>query len=95
MQIVYFLIVFVVVVAIMAFVIQRIAKAGLRGIERIEKRQTENNNPYIRHQKVKDANDELYEQYLEWMLKNSEGVPVDKVKFKEDEIANKKIKKLF
>ena len=55
----------------------------------------ENSNPYILAQKKVDLNNKHYEEYLEWMSKNSEGVPIDKVMTKEEFNAEQKIKSLI
>jgi hypothetical protein len=52
----------------------------------------ENSNPYILAQKKVDLNNKHYEEYLEWMQKNSSGVPLDKIMTKEEFIAEQKIK---
>lgn len=52
-------------------------------------------NPYIKAQLIKDKNDRDYEEYIQWMEKNSSGVPFKKVMTKEELEAEKKIKNLF
>jgi hypothetical protein len=42
-------------------------------------------NPYIEAQKTIMDNDKNYEEYIEWMSKNGSGVPVDKIKHKEEQ----------
>lgn len=42
-------------------------------------------NPYIDAQKTIMDNDKNYEEYIEWMSKNGSGVPVDKIKHKEEQ----------
>lgn len=41
-------------------------------------------NPYIRAHKLRNENDQLYEDYLSWMDKNNKGLPIDKKKTKEE-----------
>lgn len=52
-------------------------------------------NPYIKAQLIKDKNDRDYEEYIQWMEKNSSGVPFQKIISREDFEAEKKIKKLL
>lgn len=40
-------------------------------------------------------NDKNYDEYIEWLDENGNGVPVDKVKSPEDVKAEKKINQLF
>lgn len=58
-----------------------------------KKRIAENNNPYIVAQKLKMKNDRDYDSYLDWMNKNGDGVPFEKIKTSEDLEAEKKISK--
>lgn len=52
-------------------------------------------NPYIQYHKMKNQNDDDYQDYLEWLKKEGRGVPVEKMKSPEDVRAENKIKKLF
>lgn len=53
-------------------------------------------NPYILHHRFKKLNKQWYDNYINWMQKNDpEGVPADRVEFKEDLIADKKLKGLY
>lgn len=53
------------------------------------------NNPYINYHKSKMNNDEHYQDYLYWLEKKGNGVPVDKMVSPEDKKAERKIKDLF
>ena len=53
------------------------------------------NNPYIDYHKSKMKNDKDYDEYLKWLDKNGNGVPVEKQLTLEDKKAENKIKKLF
>ena len=53
------------------------------------------NNPYIDYHKSKMKNDKDYDEYLKWLDKNGNGVPVEKQLTPEDKKAENKIKKLF
>lgn len=88
-----FILLFITVVAIL---IQQTAKQMLRVFSIDKKRKAlRDENPYIRYHKFKNKNDQNYEEYLEWLEKEGEGVPVDKIKMPEDIQAENKIKKLF
>lgn len=50
-------------------------------------------NPYIEAQKTIMDNDKNYEEYIEWMSKNGSGVPIEKIKHKEEVEAEKKLNK--
>ena len=50
-------------------------------------------NPYIEAQKKIMDNDKNYDEYIEWMSKNGSGVPIDKIKHKEEVEAEKKYNK--
>lgn len=76
-----------------AFLIQLAAKLILL-LFFPEKKKTDN-NPYIIYHKTKMQNDKNYEEYLDWLEKHGDGVPVDKVLTPEDKKASKKIKKLL
>ncbi|MBA4154155.1 MAG: hypothetical protein C0512_07405 [Flavobacterium sp.] len=52
-------------------------------------------NPYIKAQKTIDKNNRDYENYLKWMDKNSNGVPLNKMMTKEEYVAEQKIKSLI
>lgn len=55
----------------------------------------EENNPYIKAQKLIDKNNQDYQNYINWMQKNSNGVPLDKIMTKEEFTADQEIKKLI
>ena len=59
------------------------------------KKLREENNPYIKAQKLIDKNNQDYQNYIDWMQKNSNGVPLDKIMTKEEFTADQKIKKLI
>lgn len=87
------LIVFLVLVFVIAFVIQKTAKFLLN---KIQKKKEFNNNPYIHYHLDKVKNDRDYKDYINWLDKeNMCGVPINKIVAKEDQEATKKIKRLF
>ena len=54
-----------------------------------------NSNPYINAERVKMKNDKDYENYLKWMDKHGTGAPMQKLKSREEFIAEQKITSLF
>lgn len=50
-------------------------------------------NTYIEAHKTLMDNDRNYDEYIEWMSKNSYGVPIDKIKYKEEIEFEKQYKK--
>ena len=60
-----------------------------------KKKRIENENEYIIKQKQIDENNRKYYEYLDWMQKNSEGIPLEKIKTKEEFEADLKIKSLM
>lgn len=54
-----------------------------------------NSNPYINAEKVKMKNDKDYEDYLKWMSKHGKNAPIEKLKTREELIAESKISSLF
>lgn len=52
-------------------------------------------NLYINAHRVKIDNDRQYDEYLKWLNKKGEGVPIPKVMTKEDAEAEKQIKRLI
>lgn len=50
-------------------------------------------NPYIKAHLLKLKNDKDYYDYMEWMAKKGEGVPIPKIKSSEDIRAEKEISK--
>ena len=83
-----------VLILFFAVVIQQIAKFVLRKFY-IEKPK-EKINPYIEYHKAKMANDDNYDEYLEW-TKNKEvyGAPVEKIEAVEEIESSKKVKRLI
>lgn len=55
----------------------------------------ENSNPYILAQKKIDQNNRDYQNYINWMQKNSSGVPLEKIMTKEEFLAEQKIISAF
>lgn len=74
---------------------QFIAKSLLKSIAKFEDRQRLKNNPYIQYHKAKMKNDNDYDDYLLWLEKEGEGVPVGKMIAPEDQVAENKLKKLL
>lgn len=95
----YGVLMFTIFIGVLAFVIQRMAKSALKRMEHKEAVATYNkglnNNHYIALHKAKLENDRQYEEYLNWAAANGEGVPVPKIVTKEDQEADKKIKRLI
>ena len=89
------LILFLLGIFVLAFFISKTAKFFLGKITRWEERQKQNENPYIKYQKFKSKNDENYDEYLRWMEKHGDGVPVEKFTTPEDAKAEKKYKDLI
>ena len=86
----FFIVSFLVTVAVLAFVIQRLAKLLLGKMNAFEVKQKENNNPYIRaHQLFKIDNDAEYSRYLSWCYKHGQ-IPMDKQVFLKDVDAREK-----
>jgi FtsZ-interacting cell division protein ZipA len=54
-----------------------------------------NSNLYIQTEKLKIKNDRDYEAYLKWMDKQGNGVPMEKLKTREEHIADNKISDLI
>lgn len=52
-------------------------------------------NPYIEAHKYKLRNDKMYDDYIDWLDKKGEGVPIPKIKSPEDIQAEMKINKMF
>lgn len=52
-------------------------------------------NPYIEAQKVMMDNDKKYEEYIDWMSKNGYGVPIEKIRYKEEKEAEMNIDSVF
>lgn len=71
------------------------AKFLLSLINKSQEKNKSNSNPYIAYHKSKMENDKNYDEYIEWLDENGNGVPVDKVKSPEDVKAEKKINQLF
>lgn len=74
--------------------LQNGAKSGLRRMQEAEARKAlkHTDNYYIQYHKHKLEDDKRYNEYLEWMSKNNiDGVPVDKLRFLEEERASKQI----
>lgn len=42
------------------------------------------NNPYVLQHKLRHINDAMYDQYIEWMDSNNFGLPIEKIKTKEE-----------
>jgi len=76
-----------------AFVIQQIAKFILRKF--YSEKPKEKINPYIEYHKAKMANDDNYEDYLEW-TKNKQvyGTIIDKVEDVQEQEVSVKVKQL-
>lgn len=65
-------------------------------IQYLERRKIkEDNNPYIKAQKLIDDNNRKYEDYLKWMSEHSEGVPIQKIKSKEEFEAETRLKNIL
>lgn len=64
----------------------------IRKLDRRAAREAKTDNPYIQYHRAKMHNDAMYDEYLAWMSKNSPGVPVDKVKFPEDQAFDRDMK---
>ncbi|WP_299153062.1 hypothetical protein [uncultured Christiangramia sp.] len=41
-------------------------------------------NPYIQAHKMRQNNDQMYEEYLNWMDRTGGGLPIDKIKTPEE-----------
>lgn len=95
MQLIYKLLFLTGLVAVLVFLIRRMAKAGVRSIERWEERQKIKANPYILYHKRKMQNDSNYDQYMDWLEKEGHGAPIKKVISPEDAEADEKIKRLI
>lgn len=54
-----------------------------------------NSNPYINAERIKMKNDKDYEDYLKWMAKHGQNAPIEKLKTREEHIAEAKITSLF
>lgn len=54
-----------------------------------------NSNLYINTEKLKMKNDKDYKAYLKWMDKKGDGVPMEKLKTREEHIAENKISNLM
>ena len=55
----------------------------------------ESENEYVIKQKIIDENDKKYDEYLKWMQRKSNGIPMEKIKTKEEFEAEKKINDLI
>jgi hypothetical protein len=80
-----------------AFLISALAKYLLRVIDK-KKTAVEPQkeyNPYIAYHKIKNKNDQNYDDYLKWLQANGGGVPVEKRVSAEDKKAETKIRNLF
>lgn len=89
------LILLLLVIGVLAFLISKTAKFLLGKINRWEELQKQNENPYIKYQKFKSKNDENYEEYLKWLEKEGDGVPIEKFTSPEDSKAERQYKKLL
>lgn len=61
--------------------------------KKVAEKTIESKNPYIEAQKTIMDNDKNYDEYIEWMSKNGSGVPIDKIKHKEEVEAEKNYNK--
>lgn len=77
------------------FVIQRLAKYGLKRIHAREEKKGLSKNPYIAAHLLKEKNDEYHAEYMRWYEKNGTHQPIPKIVAKEDAAVEKKIKNLF
>lgn len=59
------------------------------------KKLKEDSNPYIKAQKLINANHKNYDDYLIWMQNNGGGIPLDKVMTREEFEGDAEIKKLI
>lgn len=57
------------------------------------KKKPKQTNPYIQAHLVKLQNDKNYYDYIDWLAKKGEGVPIPKIKSSEDIRAEKEISK--
>ena len=82
-----------------AMLIQRFAKRTLKGMEANEAKKLNeariNSNHYIQYHKFKEADGNKYQEYLDHLDITGHGIPVQQIKFREDELAKEKIKGLF
>jgi len=78
-----------------AVVIMFTARLLLKFMNLFENKVDISQNPYINYHKLKDKNDEHYDEYLKWLEKHGQGAPVDKIRTPEDIRAERKIKKLL
>lgn len=92
----YFLVLLAIIILPTAFVIQKMAKRGLKWVEKKEADMSRNNNVFIRAHKQYQKEGPMYDEYLKWMHENNvEEVPFDKPQRAEDLQASKKIKRLI
>lgn len=66
------------------------AKSLLWIINKIEYKK-ENRNPYVKEHENRVLNDSYYEDYLKWLDEKGGGLPIDKIKSKEEKEFLKKI----
>lgn len=89
-----YILIFIGIAMALGFLIMSTARFVLRVFYK-EKPKVKSSNPYIDYHKVKMINDKNYEDYLEWLQKSGEGVPIEKIEAPEDIEANKKINNLL
>lgn len=94
------ILVFVLAFILLVVVIQHLAKAGVRGIEKIESKiiakDSIKDNVYIKGHVQMLKENKQYDEYLKWMDENNvPGVPFERVKSTEETKADNEIQKLF
>lgn len=65
----------------------------IKKLEAKKARLQKTDNPYIVYHRMRNHNDKMYDEYLDWMNKHSPGIPVDKVKSPEEQRFEEEIRK--
>lgn len=71
--------------------INLIFNPAIKRLERYKARLKKSDNPYIVQHRMRNHNDKMYDEYIEWMSKHHPGIPVDKYKFPEEHAFDKEI----
>lgn len=60
-------------------------------LEKKKKRLNKSDNPYVQAHLMRRNNDQMYEEYIDWLDKTGGDLPIDKIRSREEERFARKI----